>query len=161
MSLALSDTENSTESSSIIVPEGTAIKVTNARLSDSVLFDGNILITTNAVTAAVPVNSDNDNQGSIFAGPCEIKLTLDRSNFPTSSPQAGSFVATFQTFPAADLVSAGSTSVLTIPSNSTGNVGIQIEGSADLLNWVVVQPGQFDSNSAVRFFRVRAVFEQN
>lgn len=43
-----------------------------------------------------------------------------------------------------------------IPSNSTGNYDVVLEGSADMVSWSAVTPGLYDaSNTTLRFFRVR------
>ena len=50
----------------------------------------------------------------------------------------------------------GSTSVV-IPSNTTGDVDLKLEQSADQLTWNECQPGTYNSSTVKRFFRLRAV----
>ena len=55
-----------------------------------------------------------------------------------------------------DNLVVGSTSVV-IPSNTTGDVDIKLEQSADQVTWTECQPGNYNSSTVKRFFRLRAV----
>ncbi|MDP0497822.1 MAG: hypothetical protein Q7Q73_16595 [Verrucomicrobiota bacterium JB024] len=43
-----------------------------------------------------------------------------------------------------------------IPTSSTGNYDVVLEGSADMVSWTPITPGTYDASSTtLRFFRVR------
>jgi hypothetical protein len=50
-----------------------------------------------------------------------------------------------------------SSTAVVIPSNTTGDVDLKLEQSADQLTWTECQPGTYNSSTVKRFFRLRAV----
>lgn len=96
----------------------------------------------------IPQSNTYITGSATLTGITNIYLTssgLETATFSIKSPSSQSYV------PANAVV---------IPSDATGPVQIILESSSDLVNWNAALPGTYGSTYSNRFFRVRAVVQQ-
>jgi len=91
-----------------------------------------------------------DNSSLAIEGP--VVISYHSGGYSNSEP----ILLSYKTYTTVSNNSISATSVV-IPSSAAGDVDVKMEQSADNVTWTECLPGTYNSSTAKRFFRLRAV----
>ena len=95
--------------------------------------------------------------GESFEGPLEVRVRFTNS-VETLEDIANRIVFLLEGDSAEEVIPASS---VVIPTDASGPVQIILESSADMVTWTQAVPGTYDPSTTNRFFRVRAVVQND
>lgn len=141
----------------INIPDGYKVEIVSLILKNSSQYDPS----QNDLGSRLWINSNQNNfnfnlyvtAGSeikglpTFISPIQIEVDED-----TSGPGALA-MATLKITPIGQDTDYLPNNAIVVPSHAEGNFEVELQGSDDLLSWVSVSPGVFETGRGYRFFR--------